>query len=49
MELLFAFVVGFEIGCLTGLPIILWQRDNRRRGPKLRAADAMRRDARPLQ
>jgi hypothetical protein len=43
MDLLFVFVAGFEIGCLTGLPIILWQRDTRRRRSKLRAADTMRR------
>jgi hypothetical protein len=42
MELLFVFVVGFEIGVLTGLPVILWRRDARRRGSKSRAADVMR-------
>ena len=30
MDLLSVFVVGVEIGVLTGLPIILWRRDARR-------------------
>src|SRR5262245_37669879 len=31
MDPLLLFVISFEIGCLSGLPIILWLHDSRRR------------------